>query len=98
MNNIIAKIIIKVYLVSGREMIHTYKVPTSDKEFGEFVTDMVGRTGALMRDRIAFLYFENPRITYNVNNVEGIEISSIGVKELESLLRKAQAGVGFIKR
>ena len=98
MSEIIAKMLIKVYLVSGREITHTYELPTSEKEFKNLIKDKVGRTVALMRDRKKHLYFENQNITYNADNVEGIEISSIGVKELESLLEKAQSGIGFIKQ
>lgn len=50
-----------------------------------------------MRDIKEYLYFENLNITYNTDNVEGIEMSSIGVKELVSSLRKAQSGIGFTK-
>lgn len=93
----VAKIIIKVYLVSGKEKTHTYEAPTSKKELKEFIVNMVGRTAALVRDRVGFLHFEEPNIFYNANNVEGIELSSIGIKELESLIRKAQTETGFIK-
>lgn len=58
---------------------------------------MVGKTTALMRDIKEYLYFENLNITYNTDNVEGIEMSSIGVKELVASLRKAQSGIGFTK-
>lgn len=98
MNDIVAKIIIKVYLVSGKEMTHMYEVPTSAKKFAGLIKDMVDRTMALGRDSVDHLYFENPSITYNINNVEGVEMSSIGVKELESSLRKAQSRIGLIKQ
>lgn len=98
MSDMIAKIIVKVYLVSGREITHTYEPPTSEKELQEFILNMVRRTTALVRDRVGFLHFEHPYIFYNANNVEGIEISSIGIKELEVFLRKAQSGLGFIKQ
>ncbi len=98
MSDIVAKITIKVYLVSGREITHTYDVPTSEKELQEFFKDMVGRELALGRDSTNYLYFENPSIIYNTDNVEGVELSSVGVKELESFLRKAQASMGFLKQ
>ena len=97
MSDIVAKIIIKVYLVSGKAIDHIYEVPKSDEEMEEFITDMVDRTNSLVRGRIRYLWFDNPSITYNADNVEGIEISSLGVTQLETLLRKAQSKTGFIK-
>ncbi|MFC2025084.1 hypothetical protein ACFLTG_01535 [Chloroflexota bacterium] len=97
MSGIVAKIIIKVYLVSGKEITHIYEVPKSDKEMEQFLKDIIDKEKALIRGEINYLYFENPNITYNSDNVEGIEISSLGVKQLELLLRKAQSKTGFIK-
>lgn len=98
MSDFVSKIIMKVYLVSGREITHTYELPTSKKELPEFIKGLVWRTTALVQGKAKFLHFEHPYIFYNVNNVEGIEISSIGVKELGTLLRKAQSGIGFTKQ
>ena len=98
MSDIVAKITVKVYLASGKEMTHIYEVPKSDKELGEFIKDMIDRTMTLVRNSTDYLHFENPNITYNPDNVEGVEISSIGVKQLESFLRKAQTSIGFIKQ
>jgi len=98
MSDIVAKIIMKVYLVSGREITHTYELPTSKKEVPEFIKGLVWRAMALVRGEIKFLHFENPHTFYNIDNVEGIGISSIGVEELETLLRKAQSGIGFTKQ
>ena len=67
----------------------------SDME--EFLKDIIDKEQALVRGETGYLYFENPNITYNSDNVEGIEISSLGVKQLESLLRKAQSKIGFNK-
>lgn len=100
MSEIVASITIKVYLVSGREIIHTYPAPSTKRKMEKFVRDMVDDTKALTRGKIRFLSFRNPQVVYNADNVEGIEMSSIGVNQLEALnkaLGKVQTKVGFIK-
>ena len=51
----------------------------------QFISDMVDRTEALKRGEARYLWFDNLNITYNPDNVEGIEIVSIGVKQVEAL-------------
>ena len=98
MSDVVAKIMIKVYLVSGKEITHIYEVPKSDAELKQFIKDMVERTLVLTRGDTGFLWFDNPNITYNPDNVLGIELTSIGVTELETILKKAQAKIGYVKK
>lgn len=101
MNDDVGKTLVKVYLVGGKEITHTYSLPKLGEEWDKLVEDIIDRTEILSRSRSGLLWFDNPLVTYNPENVLGIELSTIGVKELEKLneiLRKAQTKkAGFIK-
>lgn len=98
MNDIVGKVIIKVLLANGKEINHTYDMPKSEKDFRQFLGDIVDRTLILRRGQTGYLWFDNPNVVYNPDQVSGIEITTIGVKELEAIIRKAQAKVGYVKR
>jgi len=97
-NEIVEKIIIKVYLVNGKEIPHEYYPPTSEKAGRNFIREIVHRMGALSRGENKHLYFENPHITYNPDNVVGIELSAIGAEELRKALERAQRRIGLIPK
>jgi hypothetical protein len=97
-SEIIAKVIIKVHLVNGEVIAHVYSPPTSEKEMKQFVDEIVDREKALTRGKIRFLYFENPGIVYNPDNVAGIELSTVGAEELKSALERAGRKAGFISK
>ena len=99
MNNsdTIAKVVVKVYLVSGREITHTYDMPKSKKGKEEIINSIVNNGAILVGERKGYLNFENPIILYNRDNIEGIEVFGLGAEELGELLRKAQSKAGFIK-
>ncbi len=96
MNDTVAEIIIKVYLVNGGVMTHTYKVPKTESEIAELIRNLVGKMFILRRKSTdELLEFSNPHIYYNSDNVTCIKIDSVGVKELEEIMRKAKAKLGF---
>ena len=97
MNDIVANIIIKVLLANGKEINHTYDTPKSEKDLKKFLRDVVDRTLILRRGQSGYLWFDNPNVVYNPDQVSGIEITSIGVKQLEAIIRKAQAKTGYVK-
>ena len=97
MNDIVANIIIKVLLANGKEINHTYDTPKSEKDLKKFLRDVVDRTLILRRGQSGYLWFDNPNVVYNPDQVSGIEITSLGVKEREAIIRKAQAKVGYVK-
>ena len=96
MKDIAAEIIIKVYLVNGGVMTHHYKLPKTESGIQELIREMVKKM-LILRGKSADepLEFANPSIFYNSNNVTCIEINSVGVKELEEIMRKAKAKLGF---
>ena len=99
-NDIVGKIIVKVHLVNGEQLIHEYDSPSSDKEVRELARKLVFRTAALTKGELKvggskILHFENPHIIYNPDNVAGIDISAIGVEELKKALEIAQRKAGF---
>ncbi len=92
----VAEVIIKVYLVNGKVMTHTYKWPKKESETKELIRELIKKMAIVSRKRAdVYLEFDEPLIFYNPNNVMCIEIGSVGVKELEEILRKARAKVGF---
>lgn len=100
MNDVVAKILVKVYLVGGKEITHTYSPPKTESEMQQLIKDMVDKAFGLTRGEQGYLYFDNPNITYNPDNVLGIEFSTVGVKALEAIhetIRKAQTKIGYIK-
>lgn len=94
-SEIVAKIIVKVHLITGRVIAHEYNTPTSKKELEQLIARIVDMEMALTRGGIRFLQFENPHVTYNADNVVGIEFSTIGTGELKDALERAQRKVGF---
>lgn len=96
MEDQVAEVIIKVYLVNGRVMTHTYKWPRKESEMKELIRELIRKMAIVSRKRAdVYMEFDNPLIFYNSNNVMCVEIDSVGVKELEEIIRKAQAKVGF---
>ncbi|HEY78129.1 MAG TPA: hypothetical protein G4O09_03345 [Dehalococcoidia bacterium] len=95
--DIVAKILIKVYTVSGLTITHEYEPPPKNK-LKEFIKEMVYRSNLLCREEKGLMYFDNPHITYNPDNVVGIEICSVGVSELKSAIEKAQRKAGLIRK
>ena len=95
----VAKSIFTVLLVNGEKRTHTYEVSLAYKEARKFIKFMVKNIGEALRGgRTTFLYFENPSICYNPDNVLGVEWSVLGAKEFEEAVRKAQKkAVGYIK-
>ena len=93
------KFILTVRLITGERVEHVYDIPSDFKEAMElvhFVGDMVAK--AMTRGRNILLYLENPGISYNPDNVVGVEFKTIEAKELEKEMRKAQKmAMGFLK-
>jgi type IV secretory pathway ATPase VirB11/archaellum biosynthesis ATPase len=96
MEDQVAEIIIKVHLVNGKVMIHTYQSPKTESEIKELLKELLKKMFVVSRKRADEpLEFDNPIIFYNSNNVMCIEIGSVGVKELEEIMSKARAKIGF---
>ncbi|MFC2009972.1 hypothetical protein ACFLUL_00100 [Chloroflexota bacterium] len=63
MSDIVAKIMVKVYLVSGRAMTHTYEAPKNDKDIKALIENIADRSFGLVRGETVFIRFENPSIS-----------------------------------
>lgn len=89
-----------VLLATGEKRTHTLDVPSDHEKAMEFVEFWVDKISlAMTRGAAAYLWFPNPNITYNPDNVVGVEFRSIGAKELEEIITKTQPErIGFIKK
>ena len=92
------KLIFTVLLVNGEKISHTYDVPLDRKKAVELVDYMAEMIVAAMTHRKeTYLYFMNPSISYNPDNVLGVKLDAFEAKELEEAMKKAQKKAGFIK-
>jgi len=96
-NDVVAKILVRVYLVNGSVNNHTYDPPENGQELEHLTTDIINRASLLDRGKTGHISFRNPFIIYTPDNVLCVEITSIGIKEFATYLKKIQTKLGYIK-
>ncbi|GAG91275.1 unnamed protein product, partial [marine sediment metagenome] len=72
--------------------------PKTETLVEKLIDDLVKRHSALGKGESGYVWYNNPNIIYNPDNVSGVEISGITEKEMEKMMRKAQRQIGYVPK
>jgi len=88
-----------VLLTNGREISHTYDVPSNEERAKEFIGEMVDMLHDGLQERNPpILLLKHPDILYNIDNVMSVRWNFIDSKELnERMAELAKKKIGFLK-
>lgn len=96
-----AKIVVTVSLTNGKEIAHTYDLPSNDKGIEKLLDTIAGSIVEGLIRRTSFtLAFGTPFSfsVYNIDKVIGVRLSFVGSKELEERIAKlSKKKMGFLK-
>jgi len=96
--NAVERITFIVLLVGGEKVVHTYDAPPTLKEAEKLIKDMGHRIGtSLTNKKGVLLWFSNPNICYNPDNVLGVQFGSITEGQMKKAVAEAKKTMGYVK-
>jgi len=94
----VKKSVYRVILNSGQVMEHVYDIPNTKKEADKQLKEYAERIFMAMAPGVkGTLWFLNPPVVYNPDNVAAVEVQGITTSELEKAAKRASTKAGFVK-
>jgi len=86
-------------LIDGTSRTHRYELPEDDTEADNLIDEIFFIIKLIyQKDNLRRLFFENPYIFYNPENVTCVEISGEGKKDIKNSIERQSRKMGFIDK
>ena len=93
------KVFFRVMLTTGCDITHEYDLPLDQEEAKDFLNEMAEAiVSAFAGEEPRVLYYQNPNVAYNADNVVAVRADFVNAEEYEEAIQRAmKQPLGFRK-